>query len=97
MALYEVIKGGIPCMTTSPGRARTHRPEQEQEHAHGCASFGLWKSSAVLHRTFVFDYKINNVTKELYFFGCQGKITLFSFLKNPALKEFMSMSQLACS
>jgi len=53
MALYYVIKGGIPCMGTSPGRMRAHTSTRarEQEHTHQRASFGLRKSSEALHRT----------------------------------------------
>ncbi len=44
MALYVIIKGVIPCMGTSPGRACAHSKQS--------------KSKSCLH--FVFDHKINN-------------------------------------
>ncbi len=75
---HNITKGGTPCMGISPVRAypHTHRPEQEQEHTHQCSSFGS------LYATYS-----RRISPNKCVFGCKGKITLFSFPKNPALRE----------
>ncbi len=81
VALHDVNEGGTPYMGISPGRMRPgrHRPEREQKWAHQRTSSGsaAWDSLG------------KNVSKEMCF-GCEDKITLFSFPKNPALcKQWM--------
>ncbi|ROJ29192.1 hypothetical protein DPX16_13636 [Anabarilius grahami] len=65
MGLSDVNGGGIPCMGTSPGKARVHTSTRakEQEHAHQRA-FGFTEvvgSAAQVTGL----HEINNVTKEL--------------------------------
>ncbi len=64
-------------MGISPGRARpcTHRPEREQP-------INTLHSTALLHGTLSGRTSLKKCV-----FGCEGKITLFSFPKNPALRE----------
>jgi len=72
MALYHVIKGGIPCIGPDK-RAHTHHPEQE--HAHKCASFGLRKPR-----------HFSTMSPKECVFGCEGKMTFFQFPKEPSVK-----------
>ncbi len=70
MALHDVMKRGIPCMGISPGRAsaRTRQPEREQEYTHQ----HHWQHCTGLAREECLQRSV---------FGCEGKITLFSFPK----------------
>ncbi len=77
VALHDVMKGGTPYMGISPGRACpcTHRPEQEQERA---------------HQRFIQHHCTGLAREECLqrsVFGCKGNIPLFSFPKNPELRE----------
>ncbi len=76
VALVDVNDGGTPYMGISPGRTRpcTHRPERERSHQRASSDCTAARDSLG-----------KNVSKEVCF--CEGKITLFSFLKNPALCE----------
>ncbi len=75
MALHDVMKGGTPYMGISPRRACpcTHRPERERERFNRL-------HSAALHRTCSGRMSLKKCV-----FGCKGKITLFSFLKEPSV------------
>ncbi len=77
MALADVNDGGSPYMGISPGRIRPcmHQPEQDQVHAHQHASSGCADARDSLGK---------NVSKEVCF-GCEGKITLFSFPKKNSV------------
>ncbi len=76
VVLYDVNDGGTPYMGISPGRTHpcTHRPERER--AHQRASIGRLAARDSLGK---------NVSKEVCFCGCEGKITLFSFPKQPTV------------
>ncbi len=76
VVLDDVNDGGTPYMGISPGRTRpcTHRPEREQPIN--------TLQSAALHGT-----RSGRMSLKKCVFGCEGKITLFSFPKNPALRE----------
>ncbi len=78
MALHDVNDGGTPYMGISPGRTRpcTHRPEREQERANALQSAG-WQHGTCSGR----------MSLKKCVFSYEGKITLFSFPKNPALRE----------
>ncbi len=71
------MKGGTPYMGISHRRMRpcTHRPEREQERFNAL-------HPAALHRT-----RSGRMSLKKCVFGCKGKITLFSFPKNPALRK----------
>ncbi len=73
VVLYDVNDGGTPYMGIS--RPCTHRPEREQERAHQRASIGRLAARASLGK---------NVSKECVFW-LWGKITLFSFPKQPTV------------
>jgi len=93
MALYDVIKGGIPCMGTSPGSTHTHQPERESKSTPInllCSGYGsrrqrctglVWERSVNL---FV-DHDINNVIKEMCFW-MWGKDKLVQLPKEPSIK-----------
>ncbi len=76
VALTDVNDGGTAYTGISPGRMRlrTHRPEQEWERSH---------QRALLHGT-----RLGRMSLKKCVFGCEGKITLFNFPKNPALREW---------
>ncbi len=77
MALYDVMKGRIPCMGSSPRRACAHANQNERK------SMAMnMHHSAALHTT-----SSKRMSPKKCAFGCKGKITLFSFPKNPALRE----------
>ncbi len=74
VVLDDVNDGGTPYMGISPGRTRpcAHRPEREQpiNTLH----------SAALHGT-----RSGRTSLKKCVFGCEGKITLFSFPKQPSV------------
>ncbi len=74
VALADVNECGTPYMGISPVIARpcTHRPEREQE----------LHLAALLHGT-----SSGRMSLKKSGFGCEGKIIMFSFPKNPALRE----------
>ncbi len=76
MALADINDSGTPYMGISSGRTRpcTHRLEQSGPST---LSFSYTAARYSLEK---------NVSKEVCF-GCEGKITLFSFPKNPALRK----------
>ncbi len=78
VALADINEGGTPYMGISPGRARpcTHRPEESDSAPINALH------SAALHGT-----RSGRISLEKCVFGCEGKITLFSFPKNPALRK----------
>ncbi len=73
MALADVNNGGTPYMGISPGRARpcTHRPARERERA----------SINALHPATLHGTRSGRMSLKKSVFGCEGKITLFSFPK----------------
>ncbi len=78
MALADVNDGGTPYMGISPGGRRpcTHRPEQEPERINPL------HPAALLNGT-----RSGRMSLKKCVFGCEGKITLLSFPKNPVLRE----------
>ncbi len=72
VVLDDVNDGGTPYMGISPGRTRpyTHRPEREQPIN--------TLQSAALHET-----RLGRMSLKKCVFGCEEKITLFSFPKEP--------------
>ncbi len=74
VVLDDVNDGGTPYMGISPGRTRpcTHRPEREQPIN--------TLQSAALHGT-----RSGRTSLKKCVFGCEGKITLFSFPKQPTV------------
>ncbi len=72
MALPDVMRGGTPYMGISPGRARPCTHRPDRE-----------RERAHQHASF----GSTRMSLKKCAFGCEGKITLFSFLKNPALRE----------
>ncbi len=72
---HDVMKGGTPCMGISPGRARNDWIESKSAPINAL-------HPAALHGTCSGRMSPNKCV-----FGCKGKITLFSFPKNPALRE----------
>ncbi len=72
--LDDVNDGGTPYMGISPGRTRpcTHQPEREQPIN--------TLQSAALHGT-----RSGRTSLKKCVFGCEGKITLFSFPKQPSV------------
>ncbi len=77
MALDDVNDGGTPYMGISPRRTRlcTHRPERERERAPINALH-----SAAQHGT-----RSGRMSLKKCVFGCEGKITSFSFPKEPSV------------
>ncbi len=84
LTLCDIIKVGIPFMGTSPAHAHINQSKSESTPINHSGYGSRWQRCIGLaQKGFVFlffDHKINNVSK-----GCEGKITLFSFPKNPAL------------
>ncbi len=78
MVLADVNDSGTPYMGISPGRTRpcTHQPERERE-----------QPINVLHPAALHGTRSGRMSLKKCVFGCEGKITLFSFPKNPALRE----------
>ncbi len=76
VVLDDVNDGGTPYMGISPGRTRlcTHRPEREQP-------------INTLHPAALHGTRSGRTSLKKCVFGCEGKITLFSFPNNPALRE----------
>ncbi len=74
VVLDDVNDGGTPYMGISPGRTRpcTHRPEREQPIN--------TLQSAALHGT-----RSGRMSLKKCVFGCEGKITLFSFPNEPTV------------
>ncbi len=74
VVLDDVNDGGTPYMGISPGRTHpyTHRPEREQPIN--------TLQSAALHGT-----RSGRMSLKKCVFGCEGKITLFSFPKEPTV------------
>ncbi len=74
VVLNDVNDGGTPYMGISPGRTRpcTHRPEREQPIN--------TLQSAALHGT-----HSGRMSLKKCVFGCEEKITLFSFPKQPTV------------
>ncbi len=74
VVLDDVNDGGTPYMGISPRRTRpcTHRPEREQPIN--------TLQSAALHGT-----RSGRTSLKKCVFGCEGKITLFSFPKQPSV------------
>ncbi len=74
VVLDDVNDGGTPYMGISPGRTRpcTHPPEREQPIN--------TLQSAALHGT-----RSGRTSLKKCVFGCEGKITLFSFPKEPTV------------
>ncbi len=74
VVLDDVNDGGIPYMGISPGRTRpyTHRPESESESA----PINALQSAGWQHGT-----RLGRMSLKKCVFGCEGKITLFSFPK----------------
>ncbi len=93
MALRDVMKGGTPYMGISPRRVRPcmHRPEREQERARACIDRSESKrESALINALYpaaLHGIHSGSMSLKKCVFGCEGKITLFSFPKNPALRE----------
>ncbi len=78
MALRDVMKGGTPYMGISKSaRARIDRSESKRE----CALINALYLAA-LH-----GIHSGSMSLKKSVFVCEGKITLFSFPKNPALHE----------
>ncbi len=75
MALADVNDGGTPYMGISPVHAST------RARARACPSMRA-HSAALLHGT-----RSGRMSLKECVFGCERKITLFSFPKNPALHE----------
>ncbi len=77
VVLDDVNDGGTPYMGISPRRTHpcTHRPEWERERAHQRASIGRLAA-----RT-----RSGRMSLKKCVFGCEGKITLFSFPKQPTV------------
>lgn len=75
MALHDIMKGGIPCMDTSPGGAcAAHTRHPEQKHAHQrCRQRCTRLAREECHQSSVYL-----VVSER---------TLFSSTKNPMLHE----------
>ncbi len=73
MVLHDVMKGGTPCMGTSPRRLDWSESKSMPINA---------LDSAAQHGTCSGRMSLKKCV-----FGCKGKITLFSFPKNPALCE----------
>ncbi len=74
VVLDDVNDGGIPYMGISPGRTRpcTHRPEREQP-------------ISTLHPAALHGTRSGRTSLKKSVFGCEGKITLFSFPKQPSV------------
>ncbi len=89
VALADLNEGGTPYMGISPGRTCpcTHRPEQEQERGHQSAAF---------IRLHCCTGRSGRMSLKKSVFGCEGKITLFSFPKNPALHKPWMQDFLKC-
>ncbi len=95
MALRDVMKGGTPYMGISPRRVRpcTHQPEREQERE--CARARINRSESksesalinALYLAALHGIHSGSMSLKKSVFGCEGKITSFSFPKNPALHE----------
>ncbi len=68
------MKGGTPCMGISPGRT----------HAHTSTSA---RARALPSTRFIRQRCTGRMSLKKCVFGCKGKITLFSFPKNPVLRE----------
>ncbi len=75
VVLDDVNDGGTPYMGISPGRTRpcTHRPEREQP-------INTLQSADWQHGT-----RSGRMSLKKCVFGCEGKITLFSFPKQPTV------------
>ncbi len=69
------VNNGGTYMGISPGRVRPCTHRPERERAHHRISFGC----------------TGRMSLKKYVFGCEGKITLFSFPKNPALRKQLSL------
>ncbi len=80
LALCDIMKGGTPCMGISPGRTRprTHKPERERERE---------RPIHALHSAALNETRSGRMSPKKCVFGCKGKITLFNFPKNPALRK----------
>ncbi len=74
VVLDDVNDGGTPYMGISPGRTRpyTHRPEREQP-------------INTLHPAALHGTRSGRTSLKKCVFGCEGKITLFSFPKEPSV------------
>ncbi len=74
VVLDDVNDGGTPYMGISPGRTRpcTHRPEREQP-------------INTLHPAALHGTRSGRMSLKKCVFGCEGKITLFSFPKEPTV------------
>ncbi len=81
VALADVNDGGSPYMGISPGRIRPWRACINQSKIK-CAPRQHASSGCTDAR----DSLGKNVSKEVCF-GCEGKITLFSFPKNTVLRK----------
>ncbi len=82
MAFRDVMKGGTPYMGISKSaRARIDRSESKHESKCECALINALYLAA-LH-----GIHSGNMSLKKCVFVCEGKITLFSFPKNPALHE----------
>ncbi len=82
MALLDGMKDGTPYMGISKSaRARIDRSESESKSKCECALINALYLAA-LH-----GIHSGNMSLKKSVFGCEGKITSFSFLKNPALHE----------
>ncbi len=78
VVLDDVNDGETPYMGISPGRTRlcTHRPEWERENA----PINALQSAGWQHGTCSGGMSLKKCV-----FGCEGKITLFSFPKEPTV------------
>ncbi len=74
VVLDDVNDGGTPYMGISPRRTRpcTHRPEREQP-------------INTLHPAALHGTRSGRTSLKKCVFGCEGKITLFSFPKQPSV------------
>ncbi len=74
VVLDDVNDGGTPYMGISPVRTRpcTHRPEREQP-------------INTLHPAALHGTRSGRTSLKKCVFGCEGKITLFSFPKQPSV------------
>ncbi len=78
VALADINDGGTPYMGISPGRTRpcTHWPEREQK-----------QPISTLHSAALYGTRSGRMSLKKCVFGCEGKITLLSFPKSPALRK----------
>ncbi len=81
VVLDDVNDGGTPYMGISPGRTCpcTHRPEREQP-INTLHPINTLQSTGWLHGT-----RSGRMSLKKCVFGCEGKITLFSFPKEPTV------------